>query len=267
MAGWSAQRARGYLLHSRSVSYGKQPRQTLVFLHGIGNSGEAWREVVEGLQESNVRVVVIDLLGFGKSPQPRHAKYDVMTQAKSVRRTLLLRGLLWRDIKLVGHSMGSLVAIEYARRYPAHVSSLTLCSPPLYAPLGTKGRLLSGDDMLRKLYAAIQSSPKQFLRLSEVAMKYELINASFNVTDKNITSYMGALRAAIINQTSLDDIAMLTLPIHIIRGTLDPVLIPKNLKRLARTHHNVTVSSITAGHEVVGRFAKRVADTLRAELV
>lgn len=267
MVNWSIRKARSYVLYSREVSYGKRPRQTLVFLHGIGNSIESWREVIDQLKDSNVRVIAIDLLGFGRSPCPKHAEYDVVTQAKSVRLTLLLRGLLWRNVKFVGHSMGSLVAIEYARRYPARVLSLMLCSPPLYTPPRTNGYILSGDNMLRRLYTSVQASPKQFLRLSEVAMKYELINTSFNVTDKNVGSYMSALRAAIINQTSLDDIATLTLPIHIVRGTLDPVLISKNIKRLARKHSNITVTSIVAGHEVVGRFAKRVADTLRAELV
>ncbi len=257
---------RSYLLYSRAATYGRRPRQTVVFLHGLGNSGMAWREVVERLQGSDVRVIAIDLLGFGRSPRPKNATYDAATQARSVRHTLLLRGVLWGKIKIVGHSMGALVAIEYARRYPSHAASLLLCSPPLYEPPGGTRSILSGDDALRRLYASAQASPRQFLRLSEVAMKYELINEAFNVTDANVASYMNALRAAIVNQTSLRDIETLTLPIRIVRGTLDPVLVSKHIKRLARRHDNITVTSIVAGHEVVGRFAARVADILCTEL-
>ena len=95
-------------------------------------------------------------------------------------------------------------------------------------------------------------------------MKYELINKVFNVTDENVQSYMASLRAAIINQTSLYDITQLTLPIHIIRGTLDPVLVPKHIKRLTKTYDNITLTSVVAGHEVKGRFIPRVIEAIKA---
>lgn len=250
-------------LHSQVIVFGKRPRQTLIFLHGIGNSGVAWHKVIEGLRGSDVRIIVIDLLGFGASPRPKYAMYDSAIQARSVRLTCLLRGVINQKVMIIGHSMGSLVAIEYAIRYPRNVASLLLCSPPLYASPKQK-RSLSVDGALRKLYTAIQTSPQGFLRLSRIAMKYDLINAAFNVTDQNIDSYMSALRAAIINQTSLDDIARLTLPIHIIRGTLDPVLVPKHIKRLAKIHDNITLASIVAGHEVKGKFIPHILEAIKA---
>lgn len=254
-----------HVLYSKVIRYGKRPRRTVIFLHGIGNSSEAWHGVIEQLKGADVRIVAIDLLGFGRSPRPKYTEYDVVTQAKSVRLTCLLRGIFTKDVVIVGHSMGALVAIEYAKRYPAYVSSLLLCSPPLYAP--PKDRYLpTSDDRLRRLYKAALGSPKQFVKLSEVAMKYELINKAFNVTDKNVDSYMSALRAAIINQTSLDDVAVLTLPIQVLQGTLDPVIVQKHIKRLARRHANISVSSIVAGHEVIGRFEKKVVAVLQSEL-
>lgn len=255
-----------YKLYSWSVVFGKRPRKTIVFLHGIGNSGMAWREVINQLEGSDVRIIVLDLLGFGRSPRPRYAEYDVATQARSVRLALLLRGVFWKKIILVGHSMGSLVSIEFAKRYPARVTSLILCSPPLYSPPHGNRYSVTTDDVLRKLYMSVQSSPKQFLKVAEVAMKYELINSVFNVTDENVQSYMAALQAAIINQTSLRDIAQLTLPIHIVRGTLDPVLVPRHIKRLAKTHDNITLTSIVAGHEVKGRFIPYIIKAIEARM-
>jgi cis-3-alkyl-4-acyloxetan-2-one decarboxylase len=76
-------------------------------------------------------VIVVDLLGFGDSPKPDWATYDARTQAQSLAKTLLGLGLTQRVV-LVGHSMGSLVAVEFAKRYPALVKALVLCSPPLY---------------------------------------------------------------------------------------------------------------------------------------
>jgi pimeloyl-ACP methyl ester carboxylesterase len=97
-------------------------------------------------------------------------------------------------------------------------------------------------------------------------MKYGLVNRAFNVTDENVASYMSALEAAIINQTSLDDIKTLHVPIRIIRGSLDPVLVSSRIKRLAKDQPNIAVLTILAGHEVRGRFAKKVVEEIVATL-
>lgn len=250
-----------YRLHMSVVKKGRRPRQTILFIHGIGNSGLAWSEVIRQLPD-DTRAVTVDLLGFGQSHRPSWAAYDVTSQARAVMRTCLRYGVTG-DLIIVGHSMGALVAIEFARRYPLLTKSLVLCSPPLYRP-DTKGKLPTSEMTLRRLYRAVHQSPEQFVKLSEVAMRYQLINMSFSVTDKNVASYMSALEAAIINQSSLQDIRKLTLPIHIIRGTLDPVLVARPIKQLAKDYPNITVSTIIAGHEVRGRFVSKVIEVLAA---
>lgn len=250
-----------YRLHMSVIKKGRQPRQTVLFIHGIGNSGLAWGEVIRQLPD-DTRAITVDLLGFGQSHRPSWAAYDVATQARAVLRTCLRYGVTG-DMVIVGHSMGALVAIEFARRYPLLVRSLILCSPPLYRQ--ENRRLLPHSEaVLRRLYRAARQSPDQFVRLSGLAMKYGLINTSFNVTDENVDSYMNALEAAIINQSSLRDIRQLTLPIHIIRGSLDPVLVAKPIKQLASERPNVTISTVAAGHEVRGRFIPKVIEAIAA---
>lgn len=61
----------------------KKPRATVLFIHGIGNSGDAWKDVIERLPK-DVRIISIDLLGFGKSPRPKWAIYNTKTQANAV---------------------------------------------------------------------------------------------------------------------------------------------------------------------------------------
>ena len=250
-----------YRLHMSVVKKGRRPRQTILFIHGIGNSGLAWSEVIRQLPD-DTRAITVDLLGFGQSRRPSWVAYDVATQARAVLRTCLRYGVTG-DMVIVGHSMGALVAIEFARRYPLLARSLILCSPPLYRQ--EHRRLLPNSEAaLRRLYRAAHQSPEQFVKLSSLAMKYDLINASFNVTDENVDSYMNALEAAIINQSSLQDIRKLTLPIHIIRGSLDPVLVSRPIKQLAKDQPNVTVSTVAAGHEVRGRFIPKVIEAIAA---
>jgi len=252
-----------YSLNVRYVKRPKKPRASVLFIHGIGNTGDAWKEVIAQLPD-DVQIISIDLLGFGDSPNPSWALYNAKTQARSVL-TTYLKLRLTAPITIVGHSLGALVAIEVAKRYPLIVRSLVLCSPPLYITVQQSTRLPSSDSLLRQLYASARERPENFVKLSAIAMKYDLINTSFNVTPENIASYMATLEAMIINQTSLQDAQKLTVPTTIIRGTLDPWVVTKNLKQLSKHNHYITLRSIIAGHEVRGRYVAAVVDTVVGE--
>jgi pimeloyl-ACP methyl ester carboxylesterase len=251
-----------YTLHSAVISP-KKPVATVVFIHGIGNSSESWNEVIEALPD-NVKVISVDLLGFGKSPRPSWATYNAFTQARSVVRTLLGLSLRGRVI-LVGHSLGALVAVETAQRYPVLVKSLILCSPPFYD--AESSGLIKSDQLLTKLYRRIQAHPEEFVKLSALAMKYKLTNRAFNVTDENVDTYMHTLEAAIINQTSLDDAIRLKKPMTIFHGALDPLVIKRNLKQLVAVNpraHLITLK--TSSHEVGKRYAISLTNEIARQI-
>lgn len=240
-----------YTLHADIVREPPHPRATLLLIHGIGNNGHAWDEVI-GLLPDDVRIVTIDLLGFGRSPHPSWVRYDAHEQARSVLHTYLSLGIADQVI-IVGHSLGALIAIEIAKRYPLLVRSLVLVSPPLYrAETPSTTILPQPDAILRDMYRTAQQHPEEFVRAASIAMRYKLINSVFSVTDDTIASYMATLEAAIVNQTSLDDIERLTLPITIVHGRLDPVVVSENLTRLAQTATHITLRHTLAGHEIVG---------------
>lgn len=254
-----------YALHVRHYHKPKKPRATILFIHGIGNSGDAWREVIERLPR-DVRVITIDLLGFGKSPHPKWAVYDAKTQANAVLATYLkLR--ITSQVIIVGHSLGALVAIEMAKRYPLLVDSLILCSPPLYDVSDTKSSILpKSDRLLQRIYKSAQKRPEEFVRLSAFAMKYKLINKSFNVTADNIEYYMSALESTIVNQTSYQDAYKLKTPTLILKGTLDPFVVNRNLRKLIKSNENIKMASVIAGHEVRGLFVLAVVKAIKERL-
>lgn len=246
-----------YTLNVHEFHSPKRPRETIVFLHGIGNTLHSWDEVVKGLPK-DVRVIGIDLLGFGKSPRPEWAKYDAKTQARSVGITLLSMRLARQPI-IVGHSLGALVAVHVARRYSLLSKRLILCSPPFYGPELLPGKIKSPDDMLRKIYQIAKKQPEQLVKFAPLAVKLGLANKSLNITDDTIGSYIGALEASIINQTALDDIQRLRMPIDIFYGTFDPVVIKKHITALGKERQSISVIRVPYGHEVVGGYAKRLA--------
>ncbi len=249
-----------YTLNTYEFQSPKKPRATYVLIHGIGNTLHAWTELA-ALLPNDIRIIGIDLLGFGDSPRPDWAVYDAKTQARSVGVTLLGLGLRQQPI-IVGHSLGALVAVAVAKRYPLLPKKLILCSPPFYKPLENKKFVTSPDDLLRTIYGIAKKHPEQLEQLSPLAVKLGLANKALNITRDNVPSYIAALESSIINQTALQDVSQLRLPIDIYYGAFDPVVIKKHITTLAKTHENVTVTRLNAGHEILGNYVKVLSSKL-----
>ncbi|MDD3762898.1 MAG: alpha/beta hydrolase [Nevskiales bacterium] len=84
--------------------------RVVVFLHGLGATRRYWKPAVLGL--TDVKVVLVDLLGFGDSPKPWRA-YTLDRHLESLERTLAP----YPRVTLVGHSLGASLATAYAARH------------------------------------------------------------------------------------------------------------------------------------------------------
>jgi pimeloyl-ACP methyl ester carboxylesterase len=97
--------------------------EPIVLLHGFPTSGHLWSDVVPRLPEGH-RVVVLDLLGFGRSDPPGAHAVDIRAHAE--RLVAVLDHLGIRFACVVGHDVGGGVAQWAAVRYPQRVSRLAL---------------------------------------------------------------------------------------------------------------------------------------------
>lgn len=96
----------------------------VVFLHGLGGTGTAWAEQLDGLS-SNRRCVAWDMPGYGDS-DPIDAP-DVMTFERVADRLVdLLDELAVERADLVGLSLGGMHALHTALRHPGRVGRLVL---------------------------------------------------------------------------------------------------------------------------------------------
>ncbi|HEU5121979.1 MAG TPA: alpha/beta fold hydrolase [Candidatus Saccharimonadales bacterium] len=250
-----------YTLHVHTDQRAKQSRATVLFLHGIGNSGAAWDEVVSKLP-NNINIISIDLLGFGKSPRPSWVIYNAKTQARSVVATLLkLR--ITGPVILVGHSLGALVSVEVAKRYPLFVNRLILFSPPFYRISKETRRLTpTADKMRREIYQLVKQRPDQFIRITSLALKLGLLNRAFTLTEADAPIYFNAFEASILNQTSLEDASRLYVPTAIAYGRFDPVVSGRTLRYLAKRNALVRLIPVLASHEIVGPFIDVAVKTI-----
>jgi len=233
-----------YALNVRQIIRHKQAKHTVLLIHGLGDTGDLWKELYDQLPE-DLNIVAIDLLGFGNSPRPKWGVYNARTQARSLLATYLRLGIRG-PVKIVGHSLGCLVAIDFARRYPLLMRQLVLCAPPIYHPQDKKMR--HADDRLRELYTIAAQKPSLLVNMYGIGQKLRLLNPSIQVTKDNIEMFVKSLHSSIINQRTIDDIAKVKVPITIINGVFDPFVIQGNLAGLRDKYANVQLVNIPAGH-------------------
>ncbi len=97
-------------------------RPTIILIHGWASRLDHWNPVASSLARHH-RVLRMDLRGHGRSDAPPDG-YSMRQLADDV--GALARSQRISNAVIVGHSMGSTVALELARRHPRIASSLIL---------------------------------------------------------------------------------------------------------------------------------------------
>jgi len=113
-------------------TWGREDGPPLVLVHGLDVAGaEIWRANGEDLGRWGLRVIAVDLRGFGHSVRDdRSAYYTVRNQAELLAK--LLNQLYVQDATVVGHGWGGLVALQLALDQPQFVGRLALVAPDAY---------------------------------------------------------------------------------------------------------------------------------------
>lgn len=97
----------------------------VVLLHGFPTCGHLWADVVPHLPAGH-RIIVVDLLGYGRSDPPGGHAVGIRGHADRVIGLLDLLGVNYACV--VGHDIGGAVALTMATRHPQRVSRLGLVS-------------------------------------------------------------------------------------------------------------------------------------------
>ena len=145
--------------------YGPDSAPTLILTHGWGPDSTAWYYAKQQLT-NQFRVIVWDLPGLGKSQKPENRDYSLEKYARDLEAVLMLSGD--QPIVLVGHSMGAMMLLTFARLFPEHlgqkVAGLVLVdgtyTNPLKTAIFSKLLLLLQKPLLEPLlHLAIALSP------------------------------------------------------------------------------------------------------------
>jgi pimeloyl-ACP methyl ester carboxylesterase len=118
--------------------HGRSPSQapSLVFLHGLTDSGSGWPGAVRHW-ESDYSILTADARGHGESPRFDEKQLEAHPGEVMVADTIHLLEQLRQPPVLIGHSLGGAVALATAVRRPDLVRAVVLEDP---APLGRDER-------------------------------------------------------------------------------------------------------------------------------
>jgi pimeloyl-ACP methyl ester carboxylesterase len=117
---------RSLKLHRSIV--GPHDAPPILVLHGITGSRRYWLPRVLPLARRN-RLIVPDLPGFGLSPKP-FTDYTPEFFVETLMGLLENEDIAGKPFRIVGHSLGALIGLEIAARYPGQVTRLSLLNVP-----------------------------------------------------------------------------------------------------------------------------------------
>ncbi len=98
----------------------------VLLLHGKNFFGAYWKDTIRILSRNGFRVIVPDPVGFGKSSKP-NIHYSFHLLALNTKKLLDTLGI--KQIAVVGHSMGGMLATRFTLMYPETATHLILEDP------------------------------------------------------------------------------------------------------------------------------------------
>ena len=128
----------GQTIHYKAL--GNPNRQLALLIHGWSSSWYALSPLMVSLSQ-RFYCVAVDLPGYGQSP-PLSQRATIPTYAELMAR--FCEELSDNPVVLVGHSMGGMIGLTLALKYPALVERMVLLGPTITGKLSTMINLMIG---------------------------------------------------------------------------------------------------------------------------
>lgn len=242
-------------------------RPGIVFVHGALNDHSVWILQSRYLAHHGHAVMAVDLPGHGRS---RGSALGVVEGGQWLTRLIDASGL--GSVALVGHSMGSLIALEAAARLGDRVSRLFMVGTAYPMKVSDKLLALSLQDPLRAIdlvnalshstMAAKPSCPGPgfslhggsralMRRMLQTYPQGNLFHADFTACDR----YDGLAPAA----------AAIRCPVTLILGDRDQMTSPKAVEPLLQALRP-SVVRLPAGHDLMGEAPDGVLQAIQQGL-
>jgi len=234
----------------------------VVLLHGIASSSVTFEYVIPKVTDRR-RVIALDLLGFGRSAAPPNTLFTIDEHVDAVVNTLEKQRIS-TPFTLVGHSLGALISLRLAARFPKMVGHLILVAPPVYLPSDTIADPVERVrmDAYLKLYDFMRKNRDFTTSAAQAMERISPIRNLVDVSESNWRAFSLSLEKCIESQTTVADIAQVRCGIDLIYGTLDPFLAPAGLRVIERMRGVATTRVEGVDHVIRPKLANELVSLI-----
>ncbi|KAI1751972.1 alpha/beta-hydrolase [Xylaria castorea] len=234
---------------------------TILFVHGLGGTTNAYQTLVSGLQEFDL--IRFDWSGHGRSAVPESTSIDSYVEdCKAV-----ISHFRLEQVIVVGHSLGALISLHLAAKAPHAVKAMVLfgpvCPPPATGQIALAGRVALvrkagmaavADTVISNAFAAESLAN----RPGEVALAREML------TRQDPQGYALAVEALI--SSTLPELNCISIPIKVISGEEDKVSTVESGKSLVNDigEHAEHISLPGVGHWYMLEASARCTEIIKS---
>ncbi|MFM1605882.1 MAG: alpha/beta fold hydrolase [Candidatus Pseudothioglobus sp.] len=234
------------LFNKEGTSYkifGDRP-PTLIFIHGVGMCNEIWAPQVEYFSKK-YQVITYDFLGHGQSPLPKNEPTldDYVEQLNN-----LVDSIGVSNFSLVGHSMGAIISVAFARKFPLKVNALVALNIVF-----NRSEKAQKDVLLRANQVLESNKILNIEKTLERWFKNNISSAEMNKIDKvrnwlkntSPKGYGEAYRLfALSDKVFVNNLYQLKLPILYLTGNKDPNSTPLMSEQISQETPNSSSKSV-----------------------
>ena len=238
-----------------------------MFVHGLGASARYW-EPLRGALPAGYRGIAPDLLGFGRSPAPGDAAFDVDCHLAALEPHIPSGSLI------VAHSTGAILAAALAVRRPDLAAHLVLLGLPSYRDAGAArasvGRLgvmarltATGSPVARIMCQAMCKWRPLAIALAPYLVRDLPPAIARDGARHTWASYYGTLERVVIDHRAGPDLLTANVPTLLLHGSDDrtaPLRDVQELVELARSvSAPIELQIVTGDHHLAVRQPDLVA--------
>lgn len=195
----------------------------LLILHGMGNNSQSWKKQLKGLSKQ-FTVIAWDAPGYGKSSDPK-VELKEFKQFADVLKGFIEK-LNYESVSLLGHSMGSAIALDFCCRFPEMVDALIISD-------ATRGAAaLSNEENERRLINRLNNietlAPKELakLRVKELLSPQpdpEILKEAERIYSQIRPMGFRSVAYSLYHLNQMDILSSISVPTLVICGELDKV--------------------------------------------
>jgi pimeloyl-ACP methyl ester carboxylesterase len=243
--------------------------EPVVFIHGFPTSSHLWSDVVP-LMPAGHRLVVLDLLGYGRSDRPLTRGVGVHAHAERV--VQMLDELHIERACIVGHGVGGGIAQSLAVRHAQRVSHLGLIDSVAFGGWPTVGARMARASLSltrflppRAFLAALRATlPRAYADPARAAHSIDLYLRPFDDPEGR-DALVAHLRAMTSAETAslASELSKVAAPTAIVWGQQDRVVSIVLAHRLQQAIHGATLDIVPGVRHFTPEEAPRqVADAI-----